>query len=576
MAVVDILIKASDSASKVLNTIGDTGSKAAKKLSDNWVKVGIATAATGAVFEKLARDQQGYTQSTRNMAAATGLTEGQMRKLVLSTADVGFSIEEVLGVMKAGREEGLKGAPALQTYAKFWDDVADASGGASEELASAGVALNAIGIDAAHSADANEALGFIIRDTTQSVGQFLAFVGKAGPQLRAMNLDVNDTAALFGALEQELGLSGRVAKAQFSKAVVEADGDMQGMLDTLGVSTEVFDKYKQKVADSSNVIKEQAANNDRSFTSMQRMEAWAERMKYKYGNLIEVMGSFAPILIAAGPLMKIFSTGYTLVSKFAGGVSTLVSSIKAFGTHQGIVAFVTQGKFGPAMLTAAGKVGSFAKSLGSKAISGFQSIIAGIGTASITTGLQVAGVTLAIGALIAATYAAIKAYQQFQEACKQEQVALDNERLMIENIYNLKGPEAARAQIEKNRPSMTLPTYMNQIAFLDALMKKASPDPSKIGKATPMAKGAIVRDPTLALIGEEGTEAVVPLEGTGGGIMGNIFEGIVASAMSRQPSGNVTHDHTGTIKVEGVNNRGETVAVANIVIEKLQREVRAG
>jgi len=68
-----------------------------------------------------------------------------------------------------------------------------------------------------------------------------------------------------------------------------------------------------------------------------------------------------------------------------------------------------------------------------------------------------------------------------------------------------------------------------------------------------LAKGGIVTSPTIALLGESGAEAVVPL-GKGGGAQ--------------------TINHTGTIKVEGVNSQGDLVAVTDIVIEKLKRELR--
>lgn len=69
-------------------------------------------------------------------------------------------------------------------------------------------------------------------------------------------------------------------------------------------------------------------------------------------------------------------------------------------------------------------------------------------------------------------------------------------------------------------------------------------------KIPAMANGGIVTRPTLALVGEAGPEAVIPL---GKGMAMN---------------------HSGTIRVEGVNNKGELKAVDEIIIEKLRREMR--
>lgn len=569
MAVMDIIIKASDQASKVMQNIGASGSGAAKSLADNWLKVTAISGTAGVAFEALARNQQGLTEQTRNLAASIGLAEGKVRSLVLSTADVGFSIEEVISTMQVGREEGLKSGDALQKYAKFWDEVGDASGGVPQELAAAGVSLNALGIDAKDQGDAVAALGFIIRDTTQSVPAFLAFVGKAGPSLRAMKLDVNDTAAIFGVLEQELGLSGRVAKGVFTKAVNTADGSLEKMLKTLGITNDTFDQYRQKVAASSNVVKEQAANNDRSFTTMQRMEAWAERMKYKYGDLIEVMGSMAPLMIALGPALKIFSGAWGFLKNVPGYMKSAVDTIKSLPTvlsmvrEQGLKATLQAGKLWPAISKVASSVSDFASKAGSSAITGFKGLLEGAGSSAIGAAAGIAGVTLAVAALIISVVEAVKAFRSLQEAWKQEHDALEQEKSMMKRMYEIGGKTAVENYLKQNEASMTTGSKVILMSYLGELIN-SGPGGNKPVK---MAGGGITNGPTYALVGEEEKEVISPLSQ-------------LPKLLGLAGGGKVTHDHTGTITVKGINDAGQVKAIMPIVLtemkDELRRELRRG
>src|SRR5690606_10909310 len=119
---------------------------------------------------------------------------------------VTFPLEDVLGLMEIGTQGGLEGAEALKEYANFWDLVADATGLASTELANADAGLRAVGIAVGDEAEATNAFGFITRHTTQDVADFLKLLEMRGPAIREYNLDIDDTAALLGAMEGELGL----------------------------------------------------------------------------------------------------------------------------------------------------------------------------------------------------------------------------------------------------------------------------------------------------------------------------------------------------------------------------------
>lgn len=302
-----------------LNATGYTeGMSEAKKTAggfgDTWVKATAVMAGAAVGIEALARAQAPLTESTKQLAASTGITEAEMRKLVIATSNVTFPLESVLEVMEKGREQGIKSAEGLQQYATFWDVVGDATGQNATVLAEAGVALRAVGIAAGEESEALAAFGYITRETSMNVGEFLEFVGKAGPELRQMGMDVNDAAAVLGILEKEFGMTGRTARSEFNAAVKEANGDMDALLQILGITEEQFNNYNQAVEESSEVIAENAAIHAESYTAMQKIQHAMSEATYAVGSYIGKAAELAPLLTGA-------SAAITLAERAKGSLS---------------------------------------------------------------------------------------------------------------------------------------------------------------------------------------------------------------------------------------------------------------
>jgi phage-related minor tail protein len=77
--------------------------------------------------------------------------------------------------------------------------------------------------------------------------------------------------------------------------------------------------------------------------------------------------------------------------------------------------------------------------------------------------------------------------------------------------------------------------------------------------------GGIFNSPSIIGVGEAGAEAVLPIDR---------LSGIIAKAMETASKTKSEVKHTGTIRVEGVNSRGELQGVVDMVLDKLQWEAR--
>lgn len=296
---------------------------------------GLAIAGVGAGLEAFNRSQQ----DTRFVASRVANTlEGESTDSIIGYAaevhDATRDLDDMIASMEVGAQQGIRSGPALQRYAVFWDTVGDATGESALSLAQASSALRAVGVAAGQEDDALAAFGYVARETTGSVSDFLSFLEKTGPELGEMGADVNDAATILGILEHEFGMAGRTARTEFRAAVNESDGTLQGLLETLGITEAQFGTYMAQVEASSGVIAENAAAYKETRTPLQEMQAQLDAMLLKFSGVTTAAGSFVPVLLGAGGIV----TGLNQFRQLAPGVVSRVGSVaRSFTTLSGAV-----------------------------------------------------------------------------------------------------------------------------------------------------------------------------------------------------------------------------------------------
>ncbi len=324
MAVMDILIRAEDQASQVLENVGQSGQQAASWIDRNWQKATLALGAAGAGAETLARRQAPLTEATERLAGSLGTSSGAVRDLAADMSDVTFPVEDVLDLMEIGRQRGLETEEQMREFAESMDYVGDATGLSAQQIAESTVYLERAGISADNVSEAYDAFGYITEQTTADVDEFNKFVGRAGEELGENTPHVNDMAAALGALE-DTGMDAQRAQRQLQQALRETDGDLDAALESLGVTNEAYREEQEAVDGSSEVLERNAEAHEESYTTMERLQHAAEEMTYRYGDLVGVVGDLAPAMMALGPLMKGLSLGKAALAKVS--VASLIPAL---------------------------------------------------------------------------------------------------------------------------------------------------------------------------------------------------------------------------------------------------------
>jgi predicted nucleic acid-binding protein len=282
-----------------------------QSMKDSIVKnrkaIGVGMVALGAGMEGLAKSQQGLTESTRKLGNATGMSEKEIRDMATSLSNATFPLDSALELMKLGAQQGLESADALKQYANFWDTVGDATGLSADALAKAGAALGAVGIEVGNESELLGAFGLITNESTQSVQDFLNGIALLAPEMSAMGVSVDEAAVIMTAMERELGLTARTARTEFKEALEASETGLAGVLEQLGLTEEQLATYTAKLGESTGVIQENAEAFASTMTVTDKLKASFKDLAFANGEIIEKASVLAPIFMAAGPIMAGFS-----------------------------------------------------------------------------------------------------------------------------------------------------------------------------------------------------------------------------------------------------------------------------
>jgi phage-related protein len=273
----------------------------------NRKAIGVGLVAMGAGIESLAKSQQGLTESSRKLANATGMSEKEIRGMATSLSNATFPLDSALELMTLGAQQGLDSADALKQYAAFWDTVGDATGLSAEALAKSGAALAAVGIEVGNESELLGAFGLITQESTSSVQEFLDGIARLAPEMSAMGISVDEAAVIMTAMERELGLTARTARTEFKEALEQSETGLAGVLEQLGLSEAQLATYQTKLEGSTGVIQDNADAHASTKTVMDKLKSSMSDLMFANGALIEKASMLAPIFLAAGPIVAGFS-----------------------------------------------------------------------------------------------------------------------------------------------------------------------------------------------------------------------------------------------------------------------------
>jgi len=493
-------------------------------LQQHGVAIGAAMTGAGLAIVALADDARRTNATLGTTGIQLGKTTEEMRNLALSTTNVTFPLENVTATFDLLTRAGMRDTEQLKATATAFDTLGDAIGMSAQDVTDIMIpAFNAFGIELSDAGDYTDSFTYLVRNSTIDLGDFSTVMNYLAEDIGALGLSVDDTVGVMLAL-QEKGIQGTAATRLFRTAVSQAEGDTTKLYEALGITAEAVGGYSSDIKQADGYTQKFADAQNKQYGTMDNLKQMYDEFKLSAGSALEPVEGMGAAMAAGGPLIL----GLTQMPSLLGGVKTGLTLISS---HPIILAFtliiaaliILELKFG--VLTKAAVILN----------EGFGWLTTGIGEfieymSSAVDWAEVLGVVFKvmlgpIGWLMLAMDALGISWDDVWRGM------ISITSMAAAFIGGIVNSMVGGIKWAVNAVIDSINLMIRILNLFDFSVPDWVPfiGGQSIGfnlqQIPRMAEGGIVTQPTIAMIGESGPEAVVPLSGAGVGvtITGNTF-----------------------------------------------------
>jgi len=491
-------------------------------IKQHGVAIGAAMTGAGLAIVALADDARKTNATLGTTGIQLGKSTEEMRALALSTTNVTFPLENVTATFDLLTRAGMRNTDQMKVTATAFDTLGDAIGMSAQDVTDIMIpTFNAFGISLEDAGDYTDSFTYLVRNSTIDLSDFSTVMNYLSKDIGTLGLSVDDTVGIMLAL-QERGIQGSAATRLFRTAVTQAEGDTTKLYEALGITAKSVAGYSKDIKAADGYTQKFADAQNKQYGTMDKLKQMYDEFRLSAGSALEPVEGMGAAMATAGPLMMGLTampsllggvkTGLTLISshpiilaftliiaaliilelKF--GVLTKAAAIlsEGFGwLSEGISAFIGwvtsavdwAGVLGFAFKVLLGPIGWIMLAMDAMGIS-WDDVWGGMKSIAQSASSFIGGI---IDAMVGGIKWAVNA-------------VIDGINMMIRglNLFNFRVPD------------WVLGIGGQSIGF-------------NLAQIPRLAEGGIVTQPTIAMIGESGPEAVVPLSGDGAGLKGNIY-----------------------------------------------------
>ena len=491
---VTIKLKAQDDASRVLNETSKSMTNMGANIQKQAAIVGAAFLAVGAAGLKMTADARKMNAELTSVGVTIGKTGAELRALALDLSNVTFKLNSVISSMSYLSRAGMEGTDAIGKTATAFDTLGDAIGMAGEATMKMLVpSFRMFNMDLYNATPTLDKFTYLVKNTTNELSDFNSMLSSNAQYMRNLGLTIDDLLVIMIAMDKEQGISASALSSTLSPAFSAAATTGADFYEMLGLNKEALGKYYEALAKSDGLMQQHADAMNSQYGIYDKVMQKLDDLKLEYGSILQPLEGLFAALTALAPILILFSVNATLA---AGATRALGVAINfALGPIGWIIAAIG-GIIIVVKLVIAhwDKIAAATKAVWN-AISGFlKTILDGI----------------------------IKGFNMFKDAALSIFEAIGKGILT-----NLIAPFWAMITlIEKVIEGIKkIPVIGSKIPGLGAITDMINGLQDWIGEHTylpVLQHGGIVSRPTVALIGENGPEAVIPLGSAGAGGYGMV------------------------------------------------------
>jgi len=340
-----------------LNDANRNVSSMAQKMQKSLLPMGAAFTAIGAGGLAMLSSTKKINAQLGVTAINLGITTKEMRDMTLAITNVTFSIDEVTKTFDLLARAGVKDQEVMKSVATAFDTLGDAIGiPAGLVTAQLVPAMKTFNVSAEEMAAKTDSLTWLFRNTTVSIADFNRMVGYVTPDLVAMGLTTEDMIAILAELEEQ-GYAGEVMTREFRKAVTRARDEQISLNESLGISNETIEGYKEQLDGATGLTQEYADVANQQYTIMDKLkQKWSE-LTLRASGFLEPLEPILVGMTALGPLMMALS--FVNIPRLIASLGRLRIATKLAAAAQWLLnAAMTANPIGLVVIAIAGLIGA--------------------------------------------------------------------------------------------------------------------------------------------------------------------------------------------------------------------------
>ena len=317
---------------------------AADDMSESMWEIDAAGIAAGGALAGVGTAGQGILDDTRDMreqlglaAETMGVTQEETEAMAQELSDATFPIEDATGAIDSLAQQGIDSEEDMLAVADAADEIADATGTSAESVAdNLGPAITSLGDDIEDMPELADAFTLAVRDSNLETEDLAGVIERSSEELNEMGLGAEDAAGLISEYADETGKSGTRAARDFQSAINEADGDMDELIETTGLSEDVLEEWGDELEENEGIAEDHAQVAEDNASTMDHLRARFDDARLAAAGYLGPIDAIAPAAQTAAIGVMALSTVNTaaLVPSFAAvtaAASGLILPIAAIG-----------------------------------------------------------------------------------------------------------------------------------------------------------------------------------------------------------------------------------------------------
>ena len=274
------------------------------------IAVGAATTATGLAIVGLSESAMKTNAELGSTAITMGVTTEELRNLAIATASADSPLSEVVATFDLLSRAGVQSTSDLAAIAGSMDDLADATGNTADKTTSILIpALNAFSIPLIEVGQHTDSLTYMVKNSTLGLDDFSAAMRRMAPNIQASGMSMDEVITVLMTLESK-GITGRAALAKLNEGftametAAAAGTDKTTAFNTaLGITEAELIKNDVSSEKLAGTTQKYAAVANAGIGATAGLKVEFEKLTLSAGTLLTPFDGLGVALAAGGPLI---------------------------------------------------------------------------------------------------------------------------------------------------------------------------------------------------------------------------------------------------------------------------------